>query len=112
MFQSAIWAEQPSPRATAATVGPDGDVQPGLAYAPMYWIAIAAAAQDQLPEIEGMHWFGDQTESVYAHYNHEIRKNKEAGTLLAERDTQLAALRSTATARPWWQRWFGKKGTQ
>jgi hypothetical protein len=37
--------------------------------------------------------FGDRHESVYAHYNHEIRKNMGAGARIAELEAQVATLR-------------------
>ncbi len=62
--------------------------------------------------------FGDAEESVYAHYNHEIRKNMSAGQRIAELEAELAALREKAgqtTASPVvdeapgrssWRRWL------
>ncbi len=62
--------------------------------------------------------FGDRDESVYAHYNHEVRKNMDAGQRIAELEAELERLRpqdssekpseSAAPAgsgrRKWWRR--------
>ena len=58
--------------------------------------------------------FGDRGESVYEHYNHEIRKNMSAGARIAELEAEIAALRATAGAQVppvqkaggwrWWRR--------
>jgi hypothetical protein len=73
--------------------------------------------------------FGDIEESVYRHYEHEIRKNMQAGAVLqqaaADLDTERAAHAQTRTAladaqarlkemqskssqRSWWRRWSDK----
>ena len=41
-----------------------------------------------------MSLFGDRQESVYAHYNHEIRKNMGAGARIAELEAEVGKLRS------------------
>jgi hypothetical protein len=54
--------------------------------------------------------FGDAGESVYAHYNHEIRKNIGAGGRIAELEAELERLRARpepAPARDW--RWWRRK---
>ena len=65
----------------------------------MYLLAICADSKQALPSLEPSIWlFDDAEESVYQHYHHEIRKNMEAGGILAERDQQLAATRDALTA--------------
>jgi hypothetical protein len=63
----------------------------GLAYPPLYYIA--ACALQPLPALPAMHLFGDAEESVYAHYNHEIRKNMAAGHRIQELEREVEALR-------------------
>jgi len=109
LFQSVIWAERPGSKAAVATANQAGELDQSLNYEPVYWIAIAAASDNLLPAVSDMHWFGDESESVYQHYNHEIRKNIEAGTLLAKREAQIATLSAAAETQPWWRRWFGKR---
>ena len=97
---------------------------------PVYFIALCAAGEADLPEPgAGLSLFDDAGETVYAHYHHEIRKNMAAGEILAERERDLAererqhereleALRvelaqarqmrqAPRAHRPWWRRLFG-----
>ncbi len=83
----------------------------------MYYIAICAAEQACLPQLEHDLWlFDDQAESVYEHYHHEIRKNMSAGKLLADMEQELERLRArlavetstSSEARSWWRRLLGK----
>lgn len=122
LFQSAIWSLDPPALETAGhyvTAGSDGQVEEGLVYAPMYFIAVCS--RRPLPPLPATSWFGDRDESVYRHYNHEIRKNMSAGARIAELEAQLEAAlqRERAAAsgptdgvaeplrRSWWRRWAG-----
>lgn len=122
LFQSAIWSLDPPALDTPghhATAGSDGQVEEGLVYAPMYFIAVCS--RRPLPPLPATSWFGDRDESVYRHYNHEIRKNMSAGARIAELEAQLeAALQRERAAvsgptagvaepsgRSWWRRWTG-----
>ncbi len=60
---------------------------------PLYFIAVCAARESDLPDLPGLSDFSDAEQSVYAHYQHEIRKNMAAGKLLAERDQEIEHLR-------------------
>jgi SAM-dependent methyltransferase len=89
---------------------------------PVYFVVACAAEERHLPKLPALHVFSDAEESVYRHYEHEIRKNMQAGQLLAERDRRIAeleaALAATSAApapaaptpspspRPFWRRWF------
>jgi len=99
LFQSVLWAQDAeNGPASAASSLPDGQVQPGLAYAPLYFVAMCS--RRPLPEgLPSLHLFGDREESVYAHYNHEIRKNIEAGGRIAELEAEIAALRLALAAK-------------
>jgi SAM-dependent methyltransferase len=123
LFQSVIWDENASARgsgtAATATTTAHG-VQDGLRYDPLYFIAVCSkrSADTQLPQIA---LFGDSEESVYRHYNGEVRKNMAAGTRIAELEAGLdtalrernrlaAALEHATTVMPrrsWWRRWLG-----
>ncbi len=113
LFQSVMWqlSGGHTPSAGCNTLGSDGRMAPQLTYEPLYLIAVAAAKSEYLPaaEMVQLHLFGDGDESVYTHYNHEIRKNMEAGTILLERDAEIAALRKklAQVSVPWWRRLFG-----
>lgn len=82
-------------------------------HAPLYFIAVAAARDENLPSMPGLSLFDDRAESVYAHYNHEIRAHIRAGELLAERDAEIERLRQQVQpvhALSTWQR-FKKRLT-
>lgn len=101
LFQSAIWALDAIPGAHEAhTASADGAaVEAGLGYLPLYFIAVCArtALPARLPPLS---LFGDREESVYTHYNHEIRKNMTAGARIAELEAELERLRDAlATAQ-------------
>jgi SAM-dependent methyltransferase len=94
MFQSVIWSLDEANSGCSWQAMNGGEVQPGRAtYEPVYLIALCGADSECLPDTDAGLWlFGDQQESVYQHYNHEIKKNMHAGGLLAERDQQIQDL--------------------
>lgn len=93
LFQSAIWDLGHAPRTAAATTAAESVPCPaaGLDYAPLYFIAVCSRAA--LPELPDVSLFGDREESVYAHYNGEVRRNMEAGGRIAELEADVARLR-------------------
>ena len=97
LFQSAIWDLQAAPASVDAVTSRDGGAEmvQGVAHEPLYFIAVCAASAADLPRaLEGrLALFGDAEESVYAHYNHEVRKNMQAGALLARMQAELDAAR-------------------
>jgi ubiquinone/menaquinone biosynthesis C-methylase UbiE len=80
---------------TQAATSRHGEPQHGFDYEPLYYIAVCARKAPSI-ELPGLALFGDAEESVYAHYNHEIRKNMSAGGRIAELESELAALRQKA----------------
>lgn len=123
LFQSAIWSEQNHGNgpASCATVTATDAVEPGLTYDPVYFLAVCSKrpVEASLPALA---LFGDREESVYSHYNSEVRRNMAAGGRIAELEAALeAALRERDQARsantdradqredlrPWWRRWLG-----
>ncbi len=92
MFHSVMWAlsGQRGP-ALAQTALADGRFDSEAHPAPMYYLAVCAQNEADLPTLPNMALFSDAAESVYQHYQHEIRKNMQAGALLAARDAALAA---------------------
>ena len=121
LFQSAIWSVDAAPSRvdTSTAAGTPPAVDAGLRYAPLYYIAICAKRADALPaDLDAaLHLFGDAEESVYTHYNDEVRKHIRAGTLLAELEQRLqdaqaraAAAEAASSAAPrvsWLRRLFG-----
>ena len=99
LFQSAIWALPPERSAgghEASTVDRATQaIAPELDYAPLYFVALCAkgAPPGQMPALS---LFGDRDESVYAHYNHEVRKNMDAGRRIAELEAEIERLRTSA----------------
>ncbi|HEY8010280.1 MAG TPA: class I SAM-dependent methyltransferase [Rudaea sp.] len=99
LFQSAIWAlcaGQGGGIAAATATGPDS-MKSGLHYDPLYFIAVCA--QQPLNALPELALFGDREESVYQHYNHEVRKNIAAGGRIAELEGELATLRGELEQR-------------
>ena len=94
LFQSVIWAlngGQDNVQAVTATATANRWTA-GLSYDPMYFIAVCSKRplHDRLP---GLALFGDREESVYRHYNGEVRKNMAAGARIAELEDGLKAVR-------------------
>ncbi|MET0230156.1 MAG: class I SAM-dependent methyltransferase [Rhodanobacteraceae bacterium] len=120
VFSSAIVALDGQPGAVEAwTADREArSIAPRLDISPMYFIALCA--KRALPERSAaLSLFGDREESVYTHYNHEVRKNIDGGHRIAELEAELAQLRGEASAstditettdttaprkRAWWRR--------
>jgi SAM-dependent methyltransferase len=114
LFQSVIWSIDGKPGVSFQQEN-NGQLEQYTApgHDPVYFIAMAAANADCLPQInDGLNLFDDANESVYKHYYHEIRKNMAAGELLIEKDRELAelktALQQSRSATGWWSRLLGK----
>jgi hypothetical protein len=125
LFQSAIWSAETRGNgpASCATVSADaGGVEAGLDYDPLYFIAVCSKRPVPDSLLPALALFGDREESVYRHYNDEVRRNMAAGGRIAELEAALAAAlreRDQARAanadrvqqrtdlRPWWRRWLG-----
>ncbi len=93
-----------------------GTGQEQNAPAAVYLIAACAANQACLPDIsDGLWLFEDVEESVYRHYQHEIRKNMQAGAILQEKDREIAELKARLQAAQggeptgWWRRLLGRR---
>jgi hypothetical protein len=124
LFQSAIWDLGTTPtHAAPLTAGADGAPAPGLAYDPLYFVVLCARDAADLPAQSAalLSLFGEQGESVYRHYQHEIRHNIAAGAVLADLERRLAdaearaeaaeqRLRALPPAAPRrWLRWFARR---
>ncbi len=93
LFQSALW--DPDCRAgwAASTIDSDGRPVDRLDYAPLYYVAACSQSAEALAALPALHLFGDRAESVYSHYNDEIRKGIAAGHRISELENELDALR-------------------
>ncbi len=126
LFQSAIWdLGEPVARAAPLTADTAGRPVPGIHYPPLYYIALCARDVSDLPPASAgvLSLFGERDETVYRHYEHEVRHNIAAGAVLADLERRLAAAEARAAAaeqRPhepapvaqapssFWRRWFAR----
>jgi SAM-dependent methyltransferase len=111
LFHSVIFDTDGADRVTLQTDKGTGELECGsVPHAPMYFIALCAASEELLPNTGSRIWmFDDHAESVYQHYNHEIRKNMEAGGILRRLESRVEELEAERDRAPWWRRWM-KRG--
>ena len=93
VFQSALWALDGQGTYEASTMRADGGVDDALALPPLYYLAVCAKRADALRDLPALSLFGDAEESVYAHYNAEVRKNIAAGHRILELERELEQAR-------------------
>jgi 2-polyprenyl-3-methyl-5-hydroxy-6-metoxy-1,4-benzoquinol methylase len=99
LFQSSIQSLQQAEADAALHCWPqtmtDAGLRAGLRYDPMYLLAACARTAATLePYRQLSHWFGDAAESVYKHYNDEIRKGIRGGQRIVELEAQVAQLQA------------------
>ena len=94
LFQSALWALDGDDGATQALVQDGARIANGLSYPPLYYLAVCAHSAAVLAELPALSLYGDAQESVYAHYDAEVRRNIAAGGRIKELEAQLAKLES------------------
>ena len=115
LFQSAIWnLDGKTETADVATAAGEAHAtERGMRYDPLYFIALCS--RRPLPDdIAQLALFGDREESVYSHYNSEVRRNMAAGTRIAELERENQRLRASGTVHrdtptprsSWWRRLF------
>ncbi|MEO7431324.1 MAG: class I SAM-dependent methyltransferase [Dokdonella sp.] len=101
LFQSALWSMDEgsamAPAQVTTASGGGGQLRDGFDYDPMYYVAVCARQpfHDALPSLS---LFGDREESVYTHYNQEIRKTISAGARIAELEAEVARLQEQVAA--------------
>ena len=100
LFQSAIWSLDGQPGPADLATFESGSIHPELNYEPLYYVAICSKLPLPAGMLPRIALFGDREESVYAHYNHEVRKNMAAGARIAELEQQLRALQAPNTDLP------------
>lgn len=102
LFQSALWdvfAPPAAPGWQAAVLDQDSDaVAEHMAFAPVYYIAVCSNALGGLPPLPSLALFGDAQESVYQHYNEEVRRHIAAGLRLQELEAELERERAARQA--------------
>lgn len=94
LFQSVMWAmDAEGKTALTQTATADGSISSQLDYEPLYYLAVCS--NEPLPDsLSSVCLFGDREQSVYSHYNGEIRKNMGAGARIAELEAEVARLRN------------------
>lgn len=112
MFHSAVFDEEGADRVSLQTLSLDGELVSGrVPHPPMYFIALCAGEEVALPDTRAGLWLlDDEAESVYRHYQHEVRKNMEAGGILAGHQARIEELERELKrrTRPWWRRWLSR----
>ena len=100
-FQSLLWSLDGRTDVYAATVlGENGEsLTTALEYPPMYYVAACARNASALDRLPSLSLFGDLEESVYRHYEHEIRKNMSAGARIQELEQALADAKNRLAMR-------------
>lgn len=106
-FASVIWPLECDPLATGATEWhtqhASGIEQgPAPTHPPQYFVAIASMAKGKI-HAPNLSFFDDEQESIYRHYQAEIRHHMESGKILASKDAEMEALKKKLH-RPWWRR--------
>ncbi len=101
LFQSALWdVTTPTDRHQwqAATLRNDGTLCHASDYPPLYYIAACSQKPERIATLPTLAVFGDAAESVYTHYNDEVRRHIAAGLRLQELEAELARERTARQA--------------
>lgn len=101
LFQSALWdVSDPQRREhwRAGTLEADQRLSGELGYAPLYYLAACSDAPERVAQLPSLDLFGDAGESVYQHYNDEVRRHIAAGLRLQQLEAELAAERAARLA--------------
>ncbi len=99
LFQSVLWDPDRAPAVASASTLRDGRIEQSLDYEGLYYLAICARNEAQLPVATSeVHLFGDHAESVYSHYNDEIRRHIAAGHRLVAQEAEIESLRARLAA--------------
>jgi SAM-dependent methyltransferase len=111
MFHSVIWSMDDIDRVSFDQFSADKlGIPKGITQPPMYFMAVCATEESNLPELDGQLWlFDDKDESVYQHYYGEIKRNMAAGGIIAGLEKEIDELKSQLNQaeparRTWWQR--------
>lgn len=94
LFQGVLWDLADGGRAEASVIDGEGRLHAGLSYPPLYYLAACAGDARSLDSLPALHLFGDAAESVYRHYEDEIRKGIAAGHRLIALEAELVAERA------------------
>lgn len=96
MFHSVIWPMNDGEGAAeVAELDDDGELQEGSipGPAPIYYLMVCGASRAVLPDApRGVSLFSDRNESVYEHYNAEVRHHIESGRVFEEMKERIREL--------------------
>lgn len=101
LFQSALWDVSDTQQRTRWQAGTLQDTQtlvPQLGYAPLYYVAACSQSATRVAQLPSLDLFGDAAESVYQHYNDEVRRHIAAGLRLQQLEAELAQERAARLA--------------
>jgi ubiquinone/menaquinone biosynthesis C-methylase UbiE len=90
LFQSSLWALDQQGSADALMHSAQG-IKHGLHYSPMYYVAVCAKSPEALADLPALSLYGDAEESVYKHYDQEVRYGIWARQRIADLEAQLAS---------------------
>lgn len=118
MFHSVIWPLDGEPGAGEVAVldGDRGLVEGAVPGAePLYYVMLCGRDEAALPGGErGLSLFADRAESVYEHYNAEVRHHMESGRVFEQMKHRIRELEAAlpeagreSAPRRWFQRFFG-----
>jgi ubiquinone/menaquinone biosynthesis C-methylase UbiE len=95
-FQSMIWDIQKPAfvKTDFKFLSQTGDVRNGVVQPPMYYIAIATQNEPSLQSASDLFCFTDEAQSIYSHYNSEIRKGIQCAKVIDELRLEIAQLKS------------------
>jgi ubiquinone/menaquinone biosynthesis C-methylase UbiE len=90
LFQSVLYAQSEQGK-YQALIDDGGHIKRGLDYAPMYYVAVCAASEHVLALLPDLSLYGDAAESIYAHYNEEVRYGIWARAHIEKLEARLKA---------------------
>jgi SAM-dependent methyltransferase len=99
LFQSALWALDAGEGAAQVRVQEGDALREGFAYPSIYYLAACARETSALAGLPALSLYGDAGESVYAHYDAEVRKTIAGGARIAELEAEVEALRRELRGR-------------
>jgi len=121
LFQSVVWPLEGTPGCGRMEATHDGKlVQAGVSpYDPVYFIAACSNDKTGTPSVGhgGLSLFGDLEESVYKHYNAEVRHHIESAEAFAAMQARIVEMEAAVEEKDplrlpamaaWFRRWFGK----
>jgi 2-polyprenyl-3-methyl-5-hydroxy-6-metoxy-1,4-benzoquinol methylase len=98
-FQSMVWDLHP--KKTAQTdlkfLAEDQSIRSGMMQVPMYYLAVASDVSDELIGAD-LYCFTDQAQSIYTHYNDEIRKGIRCAEIIRAQQEEMTALKALLAA--------------